>query len=55
MSDVVNHFHHNDCLADACAPEHAHLTAAGERNQKINNLNACFQNVNRCILLQECR
>ena len=51
--DVVDHFHHDDGFADAGAAEHAHFAAAGKRNQEIDNLNTCFQNVNGRVLFRK--
>ena len=54
-SDIMDHFHHNDGLADAGAAEHPHLAASGEGNEQVDNFNAGFQHLYRSILLGEGR
>ena len=49
--DVVDHLHHNDGFADACAAEHAHLAAARKRNEQVDNLYAGLEDFDRGILL----
>ena len=46
LSDVVDEFHHVDGLADTGAAEQTDLAALGKRADKVNNLNAGFQQVN---------
>ncbi len=49
--DVVDHLHHDHGLAHPGAAEHAHLAAAGEGDQKVDDLDPGFQDVDRGVLV----
>jgi len=51
--DVMDHLHHDDCLADTGAAEHPHLTASGKGNEEVDYLDPRFENVHRGILLRK--
>ena len=51
--NVVDHFHHNNGLADPGSAEHPHLAPAGEGHQQINNLYSGFKNPHRRVLFRE--
>ena len=53
QSDIVDHFHHNNGLADTSAAEEAHFPAAGKRDKQIDNLNAGFKNPHGRILFRK--
>ena len=54
QSDIVDHLHHDDCLADAGASKHSHFAASGKRDEKVNYLDPGFQNVDGGVLFKEC-
>jgi hypothetical protein len=55
MAMLLNHFHHDNGLADAGAAEHAHLAATGKRHQQVDDLYAGLEHVDLNVLLGELR
>ena len=51
--DVVDHFHHDNGLAATGAAEQAHLAAAREGNEQVDDLDARLEYVHLGVLLDE--
>ena len=49
--NIIHHLHHDNSFANSSTAKESHLAAPWKRNKKVYNLNTCFKNLNRCILL----